>query len=148
MKVLIDADGCPVIENTIKVCRETNTQCIAICDTSHILEKYDVKFVTVSKGADSTDFALVNMVVKGDIVVTQDYGLAAISMAKGAIPLNQDGMVYTEDNIDALLQARHHAKKIRSSGGRLKGPKKRDRSLDLVFETKLREIIEENKEVI
>lgn len=141
MKVLIDADGCPVVDITIKAAKENNLECILICDTSHHFDREGAKTITVSKGADSADFALVNMVQKGDIVVTQDYGLAAMSMAKRAIPINQNGMIYTERNIDALLQARHEAKKIRTSGGRLKGPKKRNKSFDLEFEKSLKKLI-------
>lgn len=67
-----------------------------------------------AKGVDSVDFALVNLVPPGDVVVTQDYGLAAMCLARGVRILNQDGMEYTADNIDALLLARHTAKKIRN----------------------------------
>jgi uncharacterized protein YaiI (UPF0178 family) len=87
------------------------------------------------------DFALVNMVKPGDVVVTQDYGLAAMSLARKAVPINQDGMVYNDDNIDALLLARHTAKKIRMSGGRLKGNAKRTPEQNAAFEKKLRELI-------
>lgn len=76
-----------------------------------------------SKGADSVDFALVNLVNSDDIVITQDYGLAAMCLARGARPLSQDGMEYTAEDIDSLLLARHTAKKIRNSGGRLKDRK-------------------------
>ncbi len=87
------------------------------------------------------DFALVNMVRAGDIVVTQDYGLAAMCLARNAVPVSQDGMVYTGDNIDALLLARHTAKKIRMAGGRLKGNSKRTPAQNAAFERKLRELL-------
>lgn len=90
-----------------------------------------------SKGADSVDFALVNLVRPGDVVVTQDYGLAAMCLARSALALNQDGMEYTADNIDALLLARHTAKKIRNAGGRLKGPAKRTAAQDEDFSAAL-----------
>ena len=141
MKIFIDGDGCPVIDITIKVAEENNVECILITDTSHIFDKYDIEVVTVSKGADSVDFALVNMIKSGDIVVTQDYGLAAMCLARKATPINQNGMVYTNENIDSLLFTRHLSKKIRMSGGRLKGPSKREKENDEIFEKELRKLI-------
>lgn len=141
MTILIDADGCPVVDLTIKVAAEHGVRCTIICDTSHVFEKVGATTITVSKGSDSVDFALVNMVQPGDIVITQDYGLAAMCLARGAVPISQDGMVYTIDNIDALLLARHTAKKIRMSGGRLKGSSKRTAQQNMMFEAKLREKI-------
>ncbi|MFI3313220.1 MAG: DUF188 domain-containing protein [Eubacteriales bacterium] len=141
MRVLVDADGCPVIGVTVDLCKKQSISCILLCDTSHSMEKYGVETVVVSKGADSVDFALVNMLKKGDIVVTQDYGLAAMAMAKQAIPLSQDGFVYDETNIEALLLVRHTAKKIRNGGGRLKGNKKRIPQQDVDFKRKLAELL-------
>ena len=105
--------------------------------------------MTFSKGADSVDFALVNMIKKGDVVITQDYGLAAMCLARLARVLSQNGMEYDSYNIDSLLLARHTAKKIRMAGGRLKGPKKRNVEQDEAFTNKLTEIItsEKQKEV-
>jgi len=141
MNILIDADGCPVVDITIKIAAERNIGCVILCDTAHVFERAGAKTITVSKGTDSVDFALVNMVHAGDIVITQDYGLAAMCLARKAVPVNQDGMVYTADNIDALLLARHTAKKIRMSGGRLKGSPKRTPEQDAAFERNLKEIL-------
>ncbi len=136
-KILIDADGCPVVDAAVKIAQENKIECIIICDTSHSFQKEGAKTITVSKGPDSVDFALVNMVQAGDIVITQDYGLAAMCMARRAVPISQNGMIYDNDNIDSLLMARHTAKKIRESGGRLKGNKKRQDSANVEFEEKL-----------
>ena len=102
-----------------------------------MFDKNGATTVTVDKGADSVDFALVNMLKKGDLTVTQDYALAAMSLAKGAVPVNQDGMIYSDDNIDSLLMQRHAAKKIRMAGGRLKGPSKRTVEQDIKFKETL-----------
>ena len=142
MTILIDADGCPVVDITVKIAAEHKIDCVVLCDTSHVFEKAGAKTITVSKGSDSVDFALVNMVQTGDIVVTQDYGLAAMCLARRAVPISQNGMVYTNDNIDALLNERHTAKKIRMAGGRLKGNSKRTPEQDMAFERKLKEILE------
>lgn len=142
MTIMIDADGCPVVDITVRLSRERQIECFILCDTSHVLEKDGATTLTFSKGADSVDFELVNRVSPGDIVVTQDYGLAAMCLAKNALVINQDGMEYTADNIDALLLARHTSKKIRSSGGRLKGPKKRSAVQDERFRTALTALLD------
>ena len=142
MTIFIDADGCPVVDSTVKAAVKAGVDCVILCDTSHVFEKAGAKTVTVSKGADSVDFALVNMIHKGDIVVTQDYGLAAMCLARGGVPVSQDGMVYNDMNIDALLLQRHTAKKIRMAGGRLKGPAKRTAEQDESFVKVLERLLE------
>lgn len=142
MKILIDGDGCPVISNTIKISNKHNIEVIILCDTSHNFSKYNVETIVISKGADSVDFALVNKVKKGDIVVTQDYGLAAMVLSKGGHPINQNGQIYNNENIDMLLFTRHLSKKIRNSGQRLKGPRKREKEDDIRFETSLDNLIQ------
>lgn len=141
MKILIDADGCPVVDITVKIAVEHHIECIILCDTSHVFEKQGAMTITVSKGSDSVDFALVNMVNAGDIVVTQDYGLAAMCLARRAVPIKQNGLIYTNDNIDALLNERHMAKKIRMAGGRVKGAAKRTSEQDVKFEKALRSLL-------
>ncbi|MFZ7132500.1 MAG: YaiI/YqxD family protein [Eubacteriales bacterium] len=141
MKILIDGDGCPVVDNTIRLAKQYNIECFILCDTSHIIEKPGAKTLTFSKGADSVDFALVNLVKKGDVVITQDYGLASMCLAKGSYVINQNGMEYTANNIDSLLYARHAAKKMRLSGKHLKGPKKRKEDQDTAFEINLTRLI-------
>lgn len=142
MRILIDADGCPVVDLTVCLAKQHNIECLILCDTSHVFEKDGATTLIFSKGADSVDFALVNLMRPGDVVVTQDYGLAAMCLARRAVPVSQDGMAYTADNIDALLLARHTARKIRNSGGRLKGPSKRTIGQDNAFEDKLSGLIE------
>lgn len=141
MRILIDADGCPVTDIAVRLARQSRIECLILCDTAHVFEKEGAQTLTFSKGADSVDFALVNMLLPSDIVVTQDYGLAAMCLARGAVPLNQDGMVYSDKNIDALLMSRHTARKIRSAGGRLKGPAKRTPAQDKAFEERLRVLL-------
>ena len=142
MKILIDADGCPVVDITVNLGRKYNINTIIMCDTSHIINKVGVDTVVLSKGSDSVDFALVNKVSKGDIVVTQDYGLAAMVLSKGGYPINQNGMIYSNENIDQLLYTRHLSKKIRNTGQRTKGPKKRTKDDDIKFEKNLISLIE------
>lgn len=139
--VFIDADGCPVVNETIAVCQELDIQCVIICDTAHEIHRDGASTIIVSKGADAVDFVLINRVKRGDIVVTQDYGLAAMALAKQAYAINQNGQLYTEENIDQLLYARHQAQKIRRAGGRLPGPKKRLKEQDIQFTDSLRQLL-------
>ena len=140
MKILIDGDGCPVIDLTIKIAKKFNIDVIIMCDTSHVFNKDGAKTMVFSKGADSVDFALINTVQKEDIVITQDYGLAAMAINKASYVINQNGLIYIDGNIDMLLYNRHISKKIRKSGGRTKGPKKRSKENDINFEKTLIEI--------
>lgn len=140
MKILIDGDGCPVIDLTIKIAKKFSMDVIIMCDTSHTFNKEGAKTMVVSKGTDSVDFAIINIVEKEDIVITQDYGLAAMAINKVSHVINQNGLIYTNDNIDRLLYNRHISKKIRKSGGRTKGPKKRSKEDDINFEKALIEI--------
>lgn len=141
MTVYIDADGCPVVDIVVSLARQYQIECVILCDTSHVFNKDGAKTVTVSKGADSVDFALVNMLQSGDLVVTQDYGLAAMCLARRALPISQDGIVFHDGNIGSLLQARYVAKKIRSAGGRLKGPRKRTPEQNSRFYAKFEDLI-------
>jgi uncharacterized protein YaiI (UPF0178 family) len=113
-----------------------------------VIEKEGAKTITVSKGNDSADFALVNMIQNGDIVITQDYGLAAMCLARGAVPVSQDGMIYTNDNIDALLLQRYLAKKLRMSGRRFKDPPKWKPEQNDEFEKVLKKYLEAYYEIL
>lgn len=133
MKVLIDADACPVTQLAVKQCAEAGIRCILLCDTAHEFHLDGAETLVVDKGADSADFSLANRAEPGDLVVTQDYGLASMCLARGAAVLHQDGWEYTPDNIDALLFSRHEARKYRAAGGRTKGPKKRTNEQNQAF---------------
>ncbi|EKN67159.1 YaiI/YqxD family protein [Schinkia azotoformans] len=143
--ILVDADACPVIDITIMVAKQFDLPVILICDTSHFMERAGAETITVSKGSDAVDFVLVNRVQQGDIVVTQDYGLAAMVLAKRGYPIDQNGRIYSSENIDQLLFSRHLAKKIRQAGGRTKGPKKRQKEADVKFKESLKKLIVQSK---
>lgn len=142
MKVLIDADACPVVDIAVTLCRRYQTQCILLCDTAHEMYREGAQTLVFDKGADSVDFALVNRVAPGDIVVTQDYGLASMCLAKKARVLHQDGWEYTTYNIQALLFQRHESKKLRMAGKRTKGPAKRKPEQNDAFENTLQQILQ------
>lgn len=141
MRILIDADGCPVVDIAVKIAKENGVECLILCDTAHLFAREGAATIIVSKGTDSVDFAIIKLVDSGDIVITQDYGLAAMCLARKAFAINQDGLVYDNSNIDELLLSRYTAKKIRNAGGRLKGNAKRIMAQDIAFEKKLRQLI-------
>lgn len=145
MEIFIDADGCPVVDLTLKIAAEYGVSCVILCDTSHVFSRENAQTVVVDKGADSVDFALVNRIKKGDLAVTQDYGLAAMCLAKGAQAVSQNGLRYTQDNIGGLLEMRHAAKKARMAGKHLKGPSKRTKEQDEAFERTLCAILSQTK---
>ena len=146
MRILIDADGCPVIKQSIKVAKKFDLEAVIFCDTSHYFDEENVKTVFISKGVDAVDFAILNNLKTNDIVVTQDYGLASLVLSKNAYAINQNGMIYTKENIDELLYSRYISKKMRLSGARLKGPKKREKSQNAIFEESLKKLIMEKIE--
>ena len=134
MNVLIDADGCPVVDLTLQIAKQFGIPVIILCDTSHQIER---------KGADSVDFALVNRVKPGDLVVTQDYGLASMCLARCARVLNQNGLEYTADNMDALMLRRYENKKLLRAGKHPKGSAKRTKEQDMKFAEVLRKILKQ-----
>lgn len=141
MQIFVDADACPVKDIIVRVARENNLPVTMIIDSSHELKDPYSTVITVDKGKDSVDLVLINRVKRGDIVVTQDYGLAALVLGKSAKAINQNGLVFSNENIDRLLMERHVGQKIRRGGGRTKGPGKRTREDDERFEKGFREII-------
>ena len=145
MKIFIDADACPVVNEAVLLCSKFKKECIILCDTAHCIKRDGAQTIVVEKGADSVDFKLVNMLQSGDIAITQDYALAAMCLARDARIINQNGMEYTDKNIDSLLMSRFVAKKVRNAGGRLKGPAKRTKEQTESFVKKLREILEESQ---
>ncbi|WP_010243794.1 YaiI/YqxD family protein [Acetivibrio cellulolyticus] len=141
MNILVDADACPVKQIIVKIAKEEKIHVIMFIDTSHVIDDGYSEVVTVDKARDSVDFALVNKVQKGDIVVTQDYGVAAMALAKGARAINQNGIVYSDENMNKLLFERHISQKVRRSGNRVSGPSKRTKEHDERFENAFKQLL-------
>ena len=143
MRILVDADACPVKEIIVRLAKERNIPVTMLIDTSHQLNDGYSEVITVDKQADSVDFALMGLLTAYDVVVTQDFGLATMVLGKGAKAINQNGLVYTDQNIDKLLMERHIGQKVRRSGGRTKGPAKRTKEDNDRFEAVLIELLNE-----
>ena len=127
MRVFVDADACPVVGIIEKVAREHNVPVTLLCDTNQVLSSDYSEVIVVGAGADAVDYKLISICHKGDIVVSQDYGVAAMALGKGAYAIHQSGKWYTNENIDQMLMERHLNKKARraSRKNHLKGPRKR-----------------------
>jgi uncharacterized protein YaiI (UPF0178 family) len=143
MKIYVDADACPVVRIVEKVAKENKIQACLLCDTNHVLQSDYSEIKIIGAGADAVDFALINLCKSGDIVVTQDYGVAAMALGKDAYGIHQSGKWYTNDNIDQLLMERHMAKATRraKSKNHLSGPRKRTPEDDKHFEESFRKLI-------
>ena len=143
MEILVDADACPVKQIIVRLAKQRNIPVTMLIDTSHELNDGYSKIITVDKQADSVDYALMGLLTREDVVVTQDFGLAAMVLGKGAKAVNQNGMIFTDNNIDKLLMERHIGQKIRRGGGRTKGPAKRTKDDDARFEAAFEMLITE-----
>lgn len=143
MKVYVDADACPVVKIIERIAKKYDIPCILLCDTNHVMYSDYSEVVTVGAGADAVDFKLVSLIQRGDICVTQDYGVAAMILGKGAYGIHQSGKWYTNENIDRLLMQRHITKKVRRSSKKnhLKGPAKRTAEDDAHFEQSFEKLV-------
>lgn len=143
MQIYIDADACPVVGIVEKIAEKYKIPVTLLCDTNHVLSSDHSEVIVVSAGADAVDYKLISICHKGDIVVTQDYGVAAMALGKGAYAIHQSGKWYTDDNIDQMLLERHLNKKARRSSHKnhIKGPKKRTQEDDERFAQSFEKLI-------
>ena len=127
MKIFVDADACPVINIVEDIATKYNIPVTLLCDTNHVLTSDYSEVIVVGAGADAVDYKLISICHRGDIVVTQDYGVAAMALGKGAFAIHQSGKWYTNETIDQMLMERHLNKNARraSSRNHIKGPRKR-----------------------
>lgn len=137
--LLVDADACPVpvrrlIERTAKKHR---LRLIYFTDENHELYPEYGEVRRVAQGNDAADYILLSAVNPGDLVVTQDYGLAALVMSRRAFVIHPSGMIYTNNNINQLLMERHLASRARMAGERMRSSKKRSGKSDLKFADQL-----------
>ena len=143
MQILVDADACPVVSIVERVAKEHNLPVTLLCDTNHVLSSDYSEVIVVGAGADAVDYKLISICHKGDIVVSQDYGVAAMALGKGAYAIHQSGKWYTNENIDQMLMERHLNKKARRVSGKnlLKGPRKRTAEDDEHFRASFEKMI-------
>ena len=135
MNIYVDADACPVVSIVEEISKKYNISVTLLCDTNHVLHSEYSEVVMVGAGADAVDYKLISLCHRGDVVVSQDYGVAAMALGKGAFAIHQSGQWYTDENIDQMLMERHLNKKARRSSHKnhIKGPKKRTEEDDVRF---------------
>lgn len=143
MQIFVDADACPVVGIVEAVAEKYNISVILLCDTNHVLDSNYSEVIVVGAGADAVDYKLISLCRKRDIVVSQDYGVAAMALSKGAYAIHQSGKWYTNENIDLMLMERHLNKKARrgSNKNHIKGPRKRTEEDDMRFEQSFEKLI-------
>lgn len=125
LRILVDADACPVKDIVEDIAADYRLDLILVVNPHHQLESRVGRIVRVDGGSQAVDLALANLARNGDIVVTQDYGLACMVMAKHSRAIHPNGWIYEEDKIDSLLMQRHINAKARRAGFRTTNPKKR-----------------------
>ncbi len=146
MKVLVDADACP--RGAMEVIRRLQTSfgfgVVTVASFNHWLESWGAghEHVVVGDESQATDLAVANRTQRGDIVVTQDWGLAALALGRGARALGPDGRIFRTDSIEHLLEERELKARFRRGGGRTRGPAARDSADDRAFEASLRRLLE------
>jgi uncharacterized protein YaiI (UPF0178 family) len=126
LKIYVDADACPVKDIIIAESRNANIPVVLVTSFSHFSnaeQPSGVETIYVDSGADAADYRIMKLAKKGDIIITQDYGLASLGLAKGCTVLHHTGYSYTNENIDQLLQTRYLSAMARKGGKRTKGPK-------------------------
>lgn len=135
MQIFVDADACPVVDIVETIAEKYNIKTTLLCDTNHVLYSDYSEVIVVGAGADAVDYKLISLCHRGDIVVSQDYGVAAMALGKAAYAIHQSGRWYTDENIDRMLMVRHLNKKARRSSHKnhIKGPKKRTEEDDERF---------------
>ena len=135
MQIFVDADACPVVDIVETIAEKYNIHTTLLCDTNHVLYSDYSEVIVVGAGADAVDYKLIGLCHKGDIVVSQDYGVAAMALGKGAYGIHPSGKWYTDENIDQMLMERHLNKKARRSSKRnhMKVPGKRTAEDDKRF---------------
>ncbi|WP_188208159.1 YaiI/YqxD family protein [Alkalibacillus aidingensis] len=126
MNIYVDADACPVTDIVIKEAKLRHIPVVLVKSFSHFSpsdEQDGVKTIYVDTGAEAADYKIMQLCQGGDLVITQDYGLASLALPKGCTVIHHKGFAYTNENIDQLLQSRYLNAKARKSGQKTKGPK-------------------------
>jgi len=145
MKILIDADACPraVLQLCCKWGKHKGIPVWTVASFNHNIDSDH--HVVVGNASQEADIKLMNLSEAGDIVVTQDWGLAAMLLGRGARCISPNGREYDNQTMDFLLEEREVKARVRRSGGHTKGPRKRSPGDDQHFERTLLRMLEINK---
>lgn len=125
MKIIVDGDACPGKSLIEKAAKENNIPVILYCDLNHVITSDYITVKYVDSGFQSVDMSVANEAKRGDIVITQDFGVAAMVLGKKSYAISPKGNIYDDENIERLLFERHISAKVRRGGGKAGSPKKR-----------------------
>jgi len=143
MRILVDGDACPQRQEIAKIAVKFHVPMIVFTDYAHIMENQFYEVRTCEIGKDNVDFMIINEAQTGDLVITQDYGLASLVLVKGALVLHVSGMMIDQHNIDELLMKRYMGCKNRHIHKHFRGPKKRTEETKIFFIEQFLKIVEE-----
>lgn len=125
-RILVDADACPSLDVIIGIAKRHNTLVILVGNETQNLPRFQktpgISIIEVASTRDAADYAIMSRVAAGDIVITDDIGLAVLVLSKGATALSTRGKIYNPVTIDSELFLRHEGQRVRRAGGRTKGP--------------------------
>jgi len=141
MKIIVDADACPVRNIIEEVALRYKLDLLLVANINHLISSEYGSVITVDGNSQSADIAIINITLPGDIIVTQDYGLASMVLGKGGYAVDNNGRQYTHKNIDSLLMQRYVSQKARQAGKRTGGPRKRKIDDDNDFRESLLRIV-------
>lgn len=145
MKILVDADSCPVKDIIIKIAKSKDIPVVMVSDYAHEIRSHYATVIRVDKGRDSADLALINNTKENDIVVTQDYGVATLALSKKAKAIGNSGLIFNNDNIESLLMQRHISAQERKKNKRFSKIPKRTKEDDIKFENNLKFLLQIQK---
>ncbi|AJY76334.1 YaiI/YqxD family protein [Paenibacillus beijingensis] len=146
LQIVVDGDACPVKREIIGTARKFDVPVLLVASYDHRLEPEEgVRVVQVDRSSESVDLYIVNHIARGDIVITQDFGLATMALAKGAVTLSNRGQRYDDDNIGFLMERRHQQAKLRRGGGRSKGPRPMTDEDRTRFQQKLTKVLQDSR---
>lgn len=147
LQIVVDGDACPVKKEIAETARAFGVPVLLVSSYDHLLrEEEGVRTVQVDRSDQSADLYIANHIARGDIVVTQDYGLAALALSKSCQVLSVRGRIFNDQDIDFLLDSRHHQAKARKSGHYSKGPKKMTDEDRRIFQHKLTKLLQKMQE--
>jgi len=141
MKIIVDADACPrqVLQSCLELGRKYDVPVWTVASFNHHIESDH--HIVVGNASQEADLKVINLTQRGDMVITQDWGLAAMVLGKGARCLSPIGREYRNENMDFLLEEREIKAKLRRAGGRTKGPRKRSIEDNLRFQRSLEKLL-------
>ena len=142
MRVRVDGDGCPDLNEIIEICVQNDVEVYVYVDYAHRIDREDCTIITCDVGADSVDYEIINSIQKDDLLITQDYGLASLVLLRGAKVLHVSSKVIDSNNIDEMLNGRYLSFKERQATKKCKGPKARNDDVRKAFLTQLKKMID------